>query len=764
MRLLACYMEATMFDSPLSGKLCWEYFRASTTKQPGSINDQRIVLDKLIADQGGIKIGESSDIKTGKVMKRRAGIKEIISRVTEKGIKKIDIIVVHEISRLGRSPSQLSWLSELLEFYDVKIYTPGIGLVNEIIINALGLVAKLLLDAINKNTRRAHDARTLEGLHVGPVPFGYKAVERDGKKGYLEKTADAETIKRLFAYWNQGLKLIDILSIFVSEGKRGPRGGRLTIATLRRWLNNPKYKGLNVWGRTKVVVNPTTEREIRVPQPMETWTVHPGLHEPIVSEEEFDAALRRSEECKAQLGNFTRKGDRGRRAFLTGLFRCPQCKAVLNVMGGDKMGRKYLGCDNHFGGKSYFADSGEPALCTNKRMVRRDLLAKTLVDGLEPVLRHPAAIAHWLAVFNKDRNLNFEEEGHDLEPNRKRLAVIIENLSNFERAVAAGVNPDAFKDKINELYAERIRLDKAITDDQRPPVQLQLDMARVEDCLEAISRLRERLSSEPLDQVDQQTSAIFSSLIHHGFVYPDPNGRGFEIELFGQLAYLTSEGQTEVARFRSENFKEIDTYRPVKDDFLKECITVQVPAVPLFRTGSAVSRIIPAIRRVLIQSGEPRRAPELISILTANGLLLSGDAPARALVRLMNRHCDKFVYFRGKGYWPADTANIKYGWDPAQPETRSNLVTQCPAKKYIGEVTTIESALRDAKRPLTRLALLNALEQNGLSIKTRDKLGKITEIVLTHPETFISFGRKGYWLKNESCSLIGYNPSAKCGA
>jgi DNA invertase Pin-like site-specific DNA recombinase len=550
-----------MSDAPLNGKFCWDYFRASTPKQPGSINDQRIVIDKLIADQGGIKVGESSDVRTGKLMKRRAGIKEIINVVTDKHNKiKVDFIVVHELARLGRSPGQLWWLFDLLSYHGVKIYIPHIGIIDEIMINALGLVAKLLLDANTRNIRRAHDARILSGRHVGRPPHGYKAIEINGQRGYLEITPDAETIRRLFDYYIRGLKLAEILRIFVSEGIRGPRGGRLTLRTLRSWLNNPTYKALNVWGRTKVVVDPITEKEVAVPQPRETWTEHAGLQEPIIPSDVFDAAAIISGRDKAHPDAVTQRKSPGRKTFLTGLFRCPECKGPLNVQGGGQKGQIYLGCASHYGGKSYFADGGELALCSNNRLVRRNLLIITLIDGLEPVLRTPAAIDYWLAVFNKDRNRNYQTINCDHEPSRKRLVVITENLSNLERAIAVGVNPDAFKDKINELHAEKVRLEEAIIDVQQPPVDLRLDIARVEDCLESISRVRERLSRDPLDPIDMETSAILASLIHHGFVFNDPTGKGFEIEVFGHLAYLTSEGQTEVARFRSENFKEMDTY------------------------------------------------------------------------------------------------------------------------------------------------------------------------------------------------------------
>jgi hypothetical protein len=70
-----------------------------------------------------------------------------------------------------------------------------------------------------------------------------------------------------------------------------------------------------------------------------------------------------------------------------------------------------------------------------------------------------------------------------------------------------------------------------------------------------------------------------------------------------------------------------------------------------------------------------------------------------------------------------------------------------------------EDILRRAERPMRRGELVQEIEARGTKIPSADKQRYIGTILWRSPERFINLESFGYWLRNEPCAEVGYDPT-----
>jgi DNA invertase Pin-like site-specific DNA recombinase len=181
--------------------MVYAYIRVSTDKQ--SIENQRYEILKF-ADQKNIKI----DAWTEETI---SGVKSIKNRSLGELLNKLnknDMLIVSELSRLGRNLMEvMSILHDCME-KDVKVFTLkegyelGKNINSKILAFAFSLSAEIERNLISQRTKEALACKKAEGKTLGrPVGSQNKQVKLSGKEGIikelLEKKISVSAIARI---------------------------------------------------------------------------------------------------------------------------------------------------------------------------------------------------------------------------------------------------------------------------------------------------------------------------------------------------------------------------------------------------------------------------------------------------------------------------------------------------------------------------------------------------------------------------------------
>ena len=155
-------------------------------------------------------------------------------------------------------------------------------------------IVKHRLDALQgRKSASSKEARARVGLPVtkNALPFGYrwgaaKEMIIDGRKR-LESVPEphpeeADTVHLMFEWYMEGRSPRDIAERLNGLGRPGPKGRKWSNETVRDILNNPFYAGCVRYRGT------ITDESGNRKQPRYTGKLYLGLHQPLISLDEWD--------------------------------------------------------------------------------------------------------------------------------------------------------------------------------------------------------------------------------------------------------------------------------------------------------------------------------------------------------------------------------------------------------------------------------------------------------------------------------------------
>jgi len=177
-------------------KKAFGYVRISTCKQ--DLENQRQAIKKAVYDMDETKLIETYE-ETISSRKEKREIFKIVEN-----LKESDILIVYELSRLGRSIGEIHKIVETVKEKKANIFIIannlklGYGLskneelTSTAMIFALGLGAQIERDLISERTKNALKARKEQGVKLGrPAGKGEKV-----RKAMAEKGITAEQLER----------------------------------------------------------------------------------------------------------------------------------------------------------------------------------------------------------------------------------------------------------------------------------------------------------------------------------------------------------------------------------------------------------------------------------------------------------------------------------------------------------------------------------------------------------------------------------------
>ena len=233
------------------------YCRVSTHQeiQHHSLEAQQQYYEKLILDHPGWTFaGVYADQASGRHNAKMKSFQQMMADCRE---KKIDLILVKSISRMGRNTVQFLQTCEELNRLGIEVYFE----VEKLYISNPKAVQFLTMHAcVYQNESESKSSFVTWGIRTrfangtsalaNRPCYGY----RQGKDGSLVPIPEeAEIIQQIFEWRQQGMSLRKISITLAAMEIKSPRGNpRWSIETIRKILNNEKYFGDVILQKTYV--------------------------------------------------------------------------------------------------------------------------------------------------------------------------------------------------------------------------------------------------------------------------------------------------------------------------------------------------------------------------------------------------------------------------------------------------------------------------------------------------------------------------------
>jgi len=283
----------------------WLYARLSNDddREMNSLLNQQEICRAYAEKQGHTVVGSSFDDNVSGMKFSRRGLDELTAAVDA---KRIDAIIVKDLSRLGRHRTQTALFIDYLRERNVRVISATEGVdtfrdEDDLIIGVRGLMNDYYAKDIGKKIRAGYRQKQKEGIVVTP-PFGYWK-DRNTNQVKLHPEA-AITVQIIYSLYLQGRGQKEI-------ARRLNRLGRKTPAQLRAerygkefYASRKDQSGQYVWtyvsvknilmeeGYTGVLINHRTETRNgkAKPVPAEYWQRHEGFYPAIITREEWQQA------------------------------------------------------------------------------------------------------------------------------------------------------------------------------------------------------------------------------------------------------------------------------------------------------------------------------------------------------------------------------------------------------------------------------------------------------------------------------------------
>ena len=274
------------------------------------------------------------EIVSGETIDARPEVQRLLSAVESRAY---DGVLVMDADRLARGDtvdqgiiSRAFRLSGTKIITPRKVYDPNSEFDEEYFEFEL-FMARREYKIINRRIQRGRIASVNEGRFIGSTPpYGYDKVKIQNGKGYtLTPNKEADTVKYIFSQYISGNGASVIANSLDDMGIPTRSGNPWSKATIADILKNPVYIGKIRWSHRKDIKQSVNGQIVTVRRNNSDCLLVDGLHEAIISLDDFKAAqIRLSENKKKPL----KASDVLQNPF-TGLIYCGKCGSKMTRLG-----------------------------------------------------------------------------------------------------------------------------------------------------------------------------------------------------------------------------------------------------------------------------------------------------------------------------------------------------------------------------------------------------------------------------------------------
>lgn len=310
---------------------CYIYTRVSTSMQVDgySLDAQKDKLRKYAEFQNMLVAGEYCDEgKSGKNIEGRPEFLRML-RDIESGKDGVSFVLVFKLSRFGRNAADVLTFLQRMQDFGINLICVEDGIDSskdsgKLMISVLSAVAEIERENILVQTMEGRRQKAREGKwNGGFAPYGYKLV--DGQLQIAEE--EAEVIRIIYdKYIHTTMGTARIANWLNEHGyskicRHNNKREAFTGSFLIGVLDNPVYCGKLAYGRRHNEKIPGTRNQYHIVK-QKDYTLYDGIHEPIISEEDWQLAQKQRQQTnKRQLKTHSLDHEH----VLSGLLKCPIC-------------------------------------------------------------------------------------------------------------------------------------------------------------------------------------------------------------------------------------------------------------------------------------------------------------------------------------------------------------------------------------------------------------------------------------------------------
>ena len=201
----------------------WLYARLSNDddREMNSLLNQREICQAFAEQRGYAIVGQSFDDNVSGMNFDRRGLDELMAAVDA---DKIDVVIVKDLSRLGRHRTQTALFIDYLREHQVRVISATEGIdtfrdEDDLIIGVRGLMNDYYAKDIGKKIRAGYRQKQKDGIVITP-PFGYW---KDKNTGQIKvDTEAAVTVQLIYSLYLQGCGQKEIARRLNAAGRKTP--------------------------------------------------------------------------------------------------------------------------------------------------------------------------------------------------------------------------------------------------------------------------------------------------------------------------------------------------------------------------------------------------------------------------------------------------------------------------------------------------------------------------------------------------------------
>lgn len=399
----------------------------------------REILDQLAARKSIIVDDVFEEVISGESLGAREQMNLLLSAVTS---GKYAGVLCMDIDRLGRGGmTDQGTILDAFRESGTRIITPDKTYdlsdeTDEELTEFKAFMARREYKIIVKRLRRGISQTIHRGGYIANAPYGYRKTHI-GKVPTLEIVdEEARFIHHIYDRYCEGVGADIISRELNAMGSIPRRNAQWSRNTVRLILRNPTYKGMVAWNRVKHYhpgKGPARnhDKHYVVYQPEEEWILVPGLHQAIISEQQWAQAqaIRTSRYIPSHgTGQIVNP--------LAGLMVCGRCGRKMQRRG-DNNGTPYYLCNT----KGCVAGAKCDYVYSAVLSAMRDRLDALRVEAGSKLAADTSADEAALAAYAKElsrldaripRLHEFLEDGtYDRQTFRQRLSTINEQKNDL---------------------------------------------------------------------------------------------------------------------------------------------------------------------------------------------------------------------------------------------------------------------------------------------------------------------------------------------
>lgn len=410
------------------------YTRYSSDEQrAASIDDQLRNIRQHCQRQAWPDPAHYSDAAISGAKHSRPGLDRLVA---DAEARQFDIVLVDDLSRLGRDMAETPRLVKLFKYWGIRLVGVSDGVDTErqgykIEIGLRGLMAEAYLDDLAEKTHRGLAGLAAKGYSAGGTPYGYTSQADDSGHRRQVNPDQAEVVREIFSRYAAGHTPRAIAADLNARAIPSPRGRAWAASAIngdrRRGiglLNNALYIGQQVWNKSKWIRDPATGRRKRTERPPTDWIITEAPELAIVDLDTWHQVKARQAELQHRLEHQARPGGSPPRKYLfSGLLHCDSCGGSLIIVD-----RYRYGCARH-------KDRG-PAACANDLKIPRATIEQALLNEIRHELMKKE---HYQAFEAELRRLLTQDSSSDRQAAREAIKQADREIDNILAAIKAGI-------------------------------------------------------------------------------------------------------------------------------------------------------------------------------------------------------------------------------------------------------------------------------------------------------------------------------------